>query len=1094
MCRGATKCSAQEVAEWRRAANNDGVPSNRSTVRYVAVLLIVLASGLAGVLAGASHRPAAEAAQAAGDGRIAFISAGSLQSIDPAGGTPQPITSGADPVFTEAWSPDGRRIAYVRAGSIRVADSDGSNEFPVAVGSQPTWSPDGEQIAFWRRDPSSDDIGAIDLWVHDLTTGSEQKITPPGLFFINGLAWSPDGTRILFAAGLNPTDTSQVYDLYTISPSGGSATDLTNTPNIVETGPDWSPDGSQIAFAGFGAGSSTTYEIYVVSSAGGAGTPITSSATGSDHANHPSWSPDGTRLAYGRGTNIHLVDATGENDTFLVAGGSPDWGPAPVVQAVEFTQGTQEYQTIGALQADLEGDGQPLVAIVEGKPAVMRIYMSEVQQTRVYEVEATGDVHGSRFVQLDPGCTPVQRRRGDDNCKSVDFYFEPPPGDWSTTIRVRRQQDSQVLEEHVFHLTSTENYPLIIKPVPVCDHLLNPAPGLWQCGSLFEFVNLLPLLRAAFPGEVQIAGADSSVFLDTDAVPQGSDWWQIAGADVRSIWQAGGAFDNLAYHGVVRPEVDAGATGGIAYAVANASASRTSVPRAPLDGGLPAETADGLLAHLIGRTYGRAVAPSSAGCYGQPPAPDAGWPYSDALIQETGFDVLNQQPIDEETTADVMGLCTPRWASPYTYNGLMSAFASTQAATAAPSALVTGDFWLVSGTIDEHAQTVHFEPMFELETEGSDGGGSGVYRLEVRDGSDAVLFTRFFSSDQPYKEDEGQEASTADQTFAETIPVQAGAASIVLLSASDQTIGTIELSGQPPIVDLSQPASVPAAASPQGAPPPPLFSWSVSDPDSQAHSFWVQYSRDGGLTWNNAAPNYQGTSISIDPTVFGGTSDGFLRVLASDGANTGSAMVGPFAVQSQAPTGAILSPSGGGAFQLGALVWLQAGIVDAEDGVLDGASVHWTSSLDGALGDGASLPVYDLSVGTHTITMSASDGDGHDIADSITISVVDQPLVEGEQQGTDRLWGDVKCDGNVNLGDAISLARDLVGLDAGQSQGCPPIGSTVQVNLQGIIWGDVDCSGALTLGDTIALARFLVGMIPNVPGCPSIASTVNVHT
>jgi hypothetical protein len=87
----------------------------------------------------------------------------------------------------------------------------------------------------------------------------------------------------------------------------------------------------------------------------------------------------------------------------------------------------------------------------------------------------------------------------------------------------------------------------------------------------------------------------------------------------------------------------------------------------------------------------------------------------------------------------------------------------------------------------------------------------------------------------------------------------------------------------------------------------------------------------------------------------------------------------------------------------------------------------------------------------------------------------------------------VKCDGNVNLGDSIALARHLVSLDPGQSAGCPAMGGAVTVGPAERTWGDVDCSGALGLGDAIAVARFLVGIVPNVAGCPTLGSTVQVQ-
>ena len=224
-----------------------------------------------------------------------------------------------------------------------------------------------------------------------------------------------------------------------------------------------------------------------------------------------------------------------------------DWQAVnpPLVNSVEFTQGVQDLQTISALQSDLEGDGMPPVPIVAGKPAAMRIYMSEVEETTVYEVEATGDVNGSRFVQLDPGCTPAERRAHEGNCRSVDFMFTPPDGDWDVTLKVRLQQDSEVLEEHDFNLTSVETVPLDNRAGDGVRSRTQSDTGLWGCGSLFNFVQNLEFLRATFPGDVLVAGPSSTVYADTDEIPAEGDWWDVIGGNVRALWTADGGLDNL---------------------------------------------------------------------------------------------------------------------------------------------------------------------------------------------------------------------------------------------------------------------------------------------------------------------------------------------------------------------------------------------------------------------------------------------------------------------------------------------------------------------------------------------------------------------
>ncbi|MEE4195583.1 MAG: S8 family serine peptidase [Anaerolineae bacterium] len=85
------------------------------------------------------------------------------------------------------------------------------------------------------------------------------------------------------------------------------------------------------------------------------------------------------------------------------------------------------------------------------------------------------------------------------------------------------------------------------------------------------------------------------------------------------------------------------------------------------------------------------------------------------------------------------------------------------------------------------------------------------------------------------------------------------------------------------------------------------------------------------------------------------------------------------------PSVSINSPANGASFTEGDLVSFSGSATDAEDGNLSGA-ISWVSSIDGALGSGASVSAV-LSVGTHMITASVSDSEGASDSDSITVTV-----------------------------------------------------------------------------------------------------------
>ncbi len=93
----------------------------------------------------------------------------------------------------------------------------------------------------------------------------------------------------------------------------------------------------------------------------------------------------------------------------------------------------------------------------------------------------------------------------------------------------------------------------------------------------------------------------------------------------------------------------------------------------------------------------------------------------------------------------------------------------------------------------------------------------------------------------------------------------------------------------------------------------------------------------------------------------------------SDGA-TGTASV-TFTVTPTPPAVTITAPASGAAVFAGNPVTFVGTAADAKDGNV-AASLAWTSNLDGAIGTGPTFSTSALSVGTHTITASATDSGG----------------------------------------------------------------------------------------------------------------------
>ncbi|MFA6008715.1 MAG: hypothetical protein WC799_01940 [Desulfobacteraceae bacterium] len=93
------------------------------------------------------------------------------------------------------------------------------------------------------------------------------------------------------------------------------------------------------------------------------------------------------------------------------------------------------------------------------------------------------------------------------------------------------------------------------------------------------------------------------------------------------------------------------------------------------------------------------------------------------------------------------------------------------------------------------------------------------------------------------------------------------------------------------------------------------------------------------------------------------------------------------------PVATITYPATGLTFDDGDFIQFTGTGFDTEDQWLSGLSLVWYSNKDGQLGTGASLTTNDLSGGTHTISLQATDSENTSNIDTITVIIRNTPPV-----------------------------------------------------------------------------------------------------
>jgi TolB protein len=209
-----------------------------------------------------------------------------------------------------AWSPNGRRIAFRRAAGpvvndlierqgIYVMHADGSHVRQITQkraprlgeDTDPQWSPDGRKIVFQRFNVrGATPVDGVALWIVNLRTGREHRITPFPLRGGDTPDWSPDGRLILFHSNLDsPPDVSANH--YTFHPDGTHLRQLTFAVGgaLQYLGSSFSPDGRRITVGRKPATGGTAADVYVMRADGTHIRPVTRTLL---YDSYPDWGPD----------------------------------------------------------------------------------------------------------------------------------------------------------------------------------------------------------------------------------------------------------------------------------------------------------------------------------------------------------------------------------------------------------------------------------------------------------------------------------------------------------------------------------------------------------------------------------------------------------------------------------------------------------------------------------------------------------------------------------------------------------------------------------------------------------------------------------
>ena len=274
------------------------------------------------------------------DGRDIYV-------VNPKTGDATPLLSARGSQTNAELSPDGRRMVYESRApgdpsQIVVLAVDGATRKLTNMkrgAFDPTWSPDGTQIAFAGTRPGKKGHRSdADIFVMDARGSHIRRLA--GTHELDADPdWSPDGSHVAFQSGSNfvswegPGDYSQIW---LASVPDGALTQLRLRYLPFGGDPAWSPDGRWIAFSRFAPS-----EFIGQYPAGllairpdGSGQYQLEELDNYHWRVSPSWSPDGRWIIVQEDGDLQVINVkSGKLRTLLtdVSHGQPSWGPGGIL-------------------------------------------------------------------------------------------------------------------------------------------------------------------------------------------------------------------------------------------------------------------------------------------------------------------------------------------------------------------------------------------------------------------------------------------------------------------------------------------------------------------------------------------------------------------------------------------------------------------------------------------------------------------------------------------------------------------------------------------------------------------------------------------
>jgi hypothetical protein len=384
-----------------------------------------------------------------------------------------------------------------------------------------------------------------------------------------------------------------------------------------------------------------------------------------------------------------------------------------------------------------------------------------------------------------------------------------------------------------------------------------------------------------------------------------------------------------------------------------------------------------------------------------------------------GYDPIDNVAVPPYAAADLMTYSSPGWVSAYNWD---SNLGLTPLSNVQPHPRLGGDapkptpkleglVMLVTGNINFQVPAASLGVFYilpesevppavlaqsRIESDQADGLSNSVYVVFLDAGGNPLTSVALAVVDT-----EGNDSTMT--YFGQYVDAPPGASKIELIQGT-QVLAERFISPDGPTVTVNAPVIDPVAGTLN-------LSWSANDPDGDPLVFTIQYSADNGATWRAVRGNDPNLEITFGTALLPGGSQCLLRVIASDGANTATAVTSPFAIPLQPPLPFIEGVNEHQRLNYGVEPALLGIALDAQNGSQSN-QLSWTVSGPTSFTSIADpLSLVRLSPGSYTATLAATDNAGLTGSATRDFAVLPPTIPDGVESSFDGL-GD--SDGYTN--------------------------------------------------------------------------------